>query len=111
MTIVIIATLCTLFLKPEDLVKNQITSLANDYYENYFYQDSITTETMDKYAARGLSPLTLSDLLTYDHQKNAKYTDYLSEYCDTSSTLIKLYPDPPYSRTSYHTEYTYACNF
>lgn len=118
---VIVAVICAVFLNHEARVKSQISALAADYYENYFYEslinssksqsDSNINSVMEKYNPAGLSPLTLSDLLTYDNQKNNRYAGFLSEYCDIDNTFIKLYPDPPYERTSYHAEYTYSCNF
>ena len=110
-----------IFFNSEKMVKSQISALATDYYENYFYQKLQNSEqfkqlqdpatALEKYHTDGLSPVTLNDLLLYDNQKNIKYSEYLTKYCDENATVVKFYMDPPYDRTSYHTEITYSCNF
>ena len=119
--VVIGGIICASFLNNEDLVKSKISSLANDYYENYFYNKLLASEkfqqikdldaAMEKYHTNGLSPITLNELFLYDNQKNASSRSYLTKYCDENSTFIKFYMDPPYERKSYHAEITYACNF
>ncbi len=119
--IVFIALLCAFFLKPEKIVKSKIDTIASDYYENYFYEKLITSEKyteskdlddiLGRYKDNGLATLNLRQLLLYDNQKNAEFAPYLKKYCDEENTYIKFYPEPPYSRTSYHIDYTYSCNF
>ena len=119
--IVAITLIVAIFLKPENLVKSKISSLASDYYENYFYENLINSEKynqinnldeiMGKYQQSGLSSLTLRQLLLYDNQKNSDVAPFLKKYCNEENTYVKFYPEPPYSKTSYRTEYTYSCNF
>ena len=119
--VVITGLICASVFNPEALVKSQISALATDYYENYFYNNLQSSENfqqikdlntaMEKYHVSGLSPITLNDLLLYDNQKNQRYRDLLTKYCDENSTTIKFYMDPPYDQKSYHTDITYACIF
>lgn len=111
--IMIILVACIPVLTPEHRVKSTISDLATDYYENYFYENlNFPSDTvLEKYRIYGLAPITLRDLLLYDNQKNISHRDSLITYCDENTTTVKFYMDPPYDRTSYHTEYTYSCNF
>ena len=121
MLVVIIAVICCFTLNSERRVQNDITKLATEYYEDYFYENlthstrfqstKAFNEVMDKYHTYGLSPIRLSDLLLYDNQKNAKYRDFLTKYCDENLTIIKFYPDSPYGKQDYRTDITYSCNF
>ncbi|MBR3230763.1 hypothetical protein IKF73_01910 [Candidatus Saccharibacteria bacterium] len=116
MVAVIIATICSLIFKPENLVKAQISALATDYYENYLYpsfdQNSPNfNDFMQKYETTGLTITTLRQILLHDHQKNVTAAPFLKEHCDENSTFIKFYPEYPYSKTSYHVEYSYSCDF
>ena len=119
--IVALTILSSILFSPERVTKNQISQLASEYYENYFYaklitaNPSITTkeleEILGKYQTSGLAAIPLRQLLLYDNQKNAASAPKLEKYCDTNNTYMKFYPEPPYSKTSYHTEYFYSCNF
>lgn len=121
MLIVIFASISIIFINPEKRVKDRIANLAEDYYENYFYANFTSSdkfkqidnldEAFEKYHSRGFSPITLNELLLYDHHKNEKYASFLTEYCDRNKTTIKFFIDPPYDKDSYHIEYTYSCNF
>ena len=66
---------------------------------------------MEKYHIGALNTLSLRDLLSYDDKKNGEYVDYLTKYCDKDATTVRIFPDPPYERTTYHAEFTYSCNF
>ncbi|MBR2795489.1 hypothetical protein IKE13_00305 [Candidatus Saccharibacteria bacterium] len=119
MVAVIAAAICTVFLKPENTVKDKISELSADYYENYLYEkfdfSNLSPEDyldfMQKYEKTGLTATTLRQLLLYDHQKNAEFAPLLKKYCDEDTTYIKYYPEHPYSKTSYRVEYTYSCEF
>lgn len=121
-TLVVVATtIASFFLTKESRIKRQITHLATDYYENYFYTNLTSspdykaltnpTSVMENFHTYGLARKTLNDLLLYDNQKNANYADFLSEYCDVNKTYVRIFPDPPYEKNSYHIEYNYACDF
>lgn len=114
-TIIIMANIS----KPENQISSRITALASDYYENTFYENLITSDkysgdpeqALSKYTDYGLSPVTLRQLLLNDQVKTAEDAKYLLEYCDENRTSVKFHPDPPYSRTDYHIEYTYSCEY
>ncbi|MBR3236325.1 hypothetical protein IKF92_01415 [Candidatus Saccharibacteria bacterium] len=117
---IIIATILSLILTPENVVKSTISDIVSDYYENYFYQKLESSPNfskenpgliLEKYQTTGLSTLTLRDLLIYDNQKHYDKHDYLAKYCDEDHTFIRIFPEPPYEKKSYHTDITYSCNF
>ena len=111
--VIVISAVCGIFLfSNERQVKNQISALANEYYENYLYQDNLASSAdLAKYESYGFAPITLRQLLLYDNQKNSGFAPYLTKYCDENTTTIKFYPDAPYGRRDYHTDYTYSCEF
>ncbi len=119
MAITIGFAIASFFLQPENLTKAKISNLATDYYENYLYENLINSEkfsgnidaTMSEYKDRGLSTITLRQLLLHDQSKNASLANEIKNYCDEEKTTIKFYPDAPYSRGSYHVDYHYVCNF
>lgn len=116
---VVTAVIYNLFSKPENIVKAKISEISSDYYENYLYKnfnfEKYSSEDlanfMQKYENVGLTTTTLRQLLLYDHQKNADVAPLLKKYCDENTTFIKFYPEQPYSKNSYHIEYTYSCEF
>ena len=117
-TFIVCATiLLTFFLDPARQVESKINSLATNYYEKVFYEDlninnpNDAATALEKYQTTGLSTVTLRQLLLSDVGKNTNDADYLLKYCDAEATRVKFYPDPPFTRTSYHIEYTYSCNF
>lgn len=118
--IVIVMVVCSLILRPSHQVPSKIETLASNYYENVFYQNMLNSpnysgdpeKALAPHAARGLSPVTLRQLILNEHLAlSSTEADYLLKYCDEEATSIKFYPDPPFSRTAYHTEITYSCNF
>ena len=119
MITVIVSAVCIFLFKPENTVKAKISELSADYYENYLYPsfnfEGLSSEElsdfMKKYETNGLTAVPLRQLLLYDHQKNADAAPLLKKYCDEDATLIRVYPEPPYSKTSYHIDYIYACEF
>ncbi|MBR2998489.1 hypothetical protein IKF34_01800 [Candidatus Saccharibacteria bacterium] len=121
MFVVFLSILSSVLFSPERTTKNLLSKLASEYYENYFYakfidaNPSITTKELEdilgKYQTSGLAAIPLRQLLLYDNQKNAASAPKLEKYCDTNNTYMKFYPEPPYSKTSYRTEYFYSCNF
>ena len=117
----LLVTLSLLFVflnKPENLIKSKISSLASSYYENYLYEKigkhsktGSAAEVLKDYNETGLSSVYLSQLLLYDNQIDTETVKYLSNRCDENKTAVKFFPEPPYSKTSYHTEYFYTCDF
>ena len=121
MVAVIIALVSTFFYDNKKVVKSRMIEITRDYYENFFYeqlknseqykQQEAFEEVMKNYHDSGLTVLSLRDLLLYDNNKYGKYEAYLTKYCDKDTTTVRIFPDPPYDRTSYHAEFTYSCNF
>lgn len=111
--------IASIFLKPERLVPQQIEALATNYYENVFYENMLNSDqfsgdaeaTLSEYSIRGLAIITLRQLLLQDEAATADVADYLRNYCDENATTVHFYPEPPYTRTAYRTEYNYACNY
>ena len=114
-TVIIMANIS----KPENQITSRISALASDYYESTFYENLISSDNysgnpadaLSKYTDYGLSPITLRQLLLNDQVKTAEDANYLLEYCDENRTSVKFYPESPYSRTDYHVEYTYSCEY
>ena len=118
---VVVAFLVSIFTSAEDSVKAKISSLTEEYYENYLYEGVINADgmsdqttfekTMQKYEEKGFGTVHLRQIFNYDNQKNSSYHDYITTYCDENKTYMKIYPEPPYERKSYHIDYHYSCNF
>ena len=121
MVIVVLALIILPFVKEENLAKSKIDQLARDYYENFFYDDYTNSEkfqqlenkeeAMQKYVDRGFSRLTLRQLLLHDSDKNAETAVFLRKVCDENKTYVQIFPEPPFTKTSYHLKVTYSCNF
>ena len=102
----------------ENLVKSKLTHLASDYYENYFYANiaksndsNSISNVLQEYETVGLSVVHLRQLLLYSDQIDSGTIKFLTEHCDENKTVIKYYPEPPFTKTSYRIDYTYSCDF
>ena len=122
--VVILAALFSIYATPENTVKRKIESIVADYYENYFYPQIIEsnaigtsdekmplTEVMARYTEPGFMAIPLEQLFIYDHQKYSGAAPVITEYCNTTTSTIKIYPDAPFGPTDYHVSYHYSCNF
>ncbi len=102
---------------PENLTKSKIEKLASEYYENYLFEQFTKSnsekpsEILEEYKTIGLSIVYLRQLLLYKNQSDAETVNYLTKHCDENKTSVKFYPEPPYNKTSYHTDYSYSCDF
>ena len=129
-TVLLIVTGFTVFgmiATPEYLIKNEITAIATDYYENYFYNkilnnNSLATDSpdfsestmekiMEKYIDRGFANISLRQLLLYDDEKHVAATSLLEEYCNLDASNIRIYPEAPFDRQNYRVDYKYSCKF
>ena len=115
-TIVILLCISSIFLNPEARVKSKISKLASNYYESYIYENLKNSDkvkdfekTIENYKDYGFSNITLRQLIYFDD--NTETINFLKKYCDENKTYVKIYPEPPYSKTSYHIDYHYACEF
>ena len=114
-------TLSLLFHNPEKTIKDQLSALSKDYYENHLYEsltaaqestDSVSfNKTMEKYQKYGFGTVHLRQMLSYDKQTNPSRVELIAKYCDENKTYAKFYPEPPFNRDSFRVEFTYSCNF
>lgn len=119
MIIVVGLVTYSFFFTKENQIKWQISKIAADYYEDYYYQNLLDSSQntdeiynyLENHHEKGLPNITLNLLLSYDSQKTVPYENFLNENCDRNTTLVKIYPDPPYSKKSYHIEYAYSCSY
>ena len=122
MLAVFVYTIFSIIATPEFLIKREIESIATDYYENYFYpniqknhslnsEEPSLADVLDKYASTGFPRLTLNQLLLYDNRKHYASFDTISQYCDVNKTIIKIFPESPFTSKNYRIEYNYSCNF
>ena len=117
--IVVLTALFATFSTTENFIKSNISAIATDYYENYFYDNILAnnngekpiSEILEFYTKPGFSTVTLRQLLLYDDERNADSAAFLTSHCDENSTTIHIFPDPPYDKTNYHIDYHYSCNF
>lgn len=119
MAIIIIMVICIPLLKSENIIKTKIDSLANYYYEEYFYENLINSKnfsgdaekTLENYKDKGIARVLLRQLVSRSPEELRDNIKTIEEACNKDKTYVVFYPDPPYERTSYHKEYSYSCNF
>lgn len=124
MIVVLLAILFSFLLNPERIAKQNVETIARDYYENYLYEAIITankigtenekrplSEIMEKYAKVGFAKITLRQLLLYDPDKYPNAIANLSGYCDENGTSVQIFPVAPFGKTDYKIEYNYSCTF
>ena len=117
--IVILVVLLMTFEKPERLVKQKLTDITADYYENYYYPNFVGNaddeksleEIMSRYTASGFATISLRQLLLFDNERYAETAKFIQKYCDENKTFARIYPEAPYGKTNYHVDYLYACNY
>lgn len=118
---VIFTLFCEIFYDPERIAKSEVESLASWYYENYFYENFANSrqfinsknidEAMNKYVKSGFAKVSLRQLLLRHQADTTNSKKIALSYCDENNTFVVFYPESPYSQNSYHTEYTYSCEF
>ena len=102
------------------LVKSYISSMSTDYYENYYFPslessihdhgNSDISEVLSRYTDTGFSRVPLRQIISHVDYDEAALSQ-ITERCDTKSTFVHFFPDPPFTSTSYHVDYEYSCNF
>ena len=111
--VVVVAIIWAVFFNPERIAKAQISSLANQYYEDFFYPnlaiepDKMAT-VLAGYTGTGFAKVSLRQLILASSED---VTDELSQYCDDDSTYVQFFPIEPFGKTDYHVNYTYSCSF
>lgn len=119
MLIVILVLLLSSFENPERLVKQKLTNITSDYYENYYYpnligsassQDSLE-DIMSHYTEVGFATISLRQLLLFDNERYKETATFLKKYCDENQTTARIYPEAPFGKTNYRIDYHYSCAF
>ena len=111
MLIIVGFTIFNLIATPEFMVKRKMESIANDYYQNYFYNSVPDKEGLSHYTETGLSRLSLRQLLLYSDRKYGDTMDFFTNYCDLDKTTLKFYPEEPFERNTYYVDFRYSCKF
>ncbi|MBR0488444.1 hypothetical protein IJJ39_02095 [Candidatus Saccharibacteria bacterium] len=116
--LVVLVVLLGMFKTPERTVTGKIYAMAEDYYENYLYDNIVANvsadkmdEALSKYAERGFAAMDLKQLLLFDNGRHSAAGATLKSYCDETGTYVKIYPEAPFGRKDYRIEANYACNF
>ena len=119
MLAVILAVFSVYFFNSERVVKQKITDIATDYYENYYYPQLVGTanekasleQIMSHYTRAGFARVTLRQLLLFDSGRYSKSASTLTNYCDENTTYIQIFPEPPFGKSDYRIDYHYSCTF
>ena len=118
-TLVTINVVASSYFNPETVVNREITALAQEYYEDYLYQNLIGDRTGDaiveelkRYDTVGVNNTYLRQLLLYDSGRRKGASGYFDQpgfTCDRNKTYIKYFPDPPYGKKDYHFDIKLVC--
>ena len=116
-TIVVVVALALAFKWDNKyLVETEITELAQNYYEEYYYPNVFSGnvsmgEVLGQFEETGLASVSLRQILLAAPKSNEKIMNFLRQYCDENATFVQYFPTQPYDKDSYRIEYTYSCNF
>lgn len=101
-------------------IESEISKMSSEYYEQYYFpdlensirthSDSSVEDALSEYTATGLSRVPLRQIIAHT-QSDPTIVQYISTRCDVNNTLVHFFPESPFTATSYHTSYTYSCNF
>lgn len=107
------------YFNPKTVVEREISSLDEEYYEDYLYNNLVGDRTGDaikeelkRYKNAGVSNTYLRQLLLYDsgrRKEAGSYFDQKDFKCDRNKTYIKYFPDEPYGKKDYHFEIKLVC--
>lgn len=112
---VAISLILWFYFQPDKVARRELEYLAKDYYETYYYPQSIENadqNTLTKVAENGSPTVKLRQLLLFDNQRHASSAQAFDQkryFCDTSATYIKYYPVEPFGKKDYKIEYNYTC--
>lgn len=105
----------------DKVVERKTQEMAEDYYENYFYDNFLATlnsgnkeVAFEKYETTGFAPVLLRQLLLFDGKRNQDYMKHFDNeyyYCDVHTSRILFYPVAPYGRKDYRVEQVLTCNY
>lgn len=95
-----------------------LINMGKDFYENFYYNqigkdDSEKKVFLQKYESIGIK-VSLDNLERYDSGKNkeevAKFkNEKTGKECDKTNTMVVIYPQDPYEKTSYRIESILSC--
>lgn len=115
---IIVSLLSLAVLDPEKRAKIALEQIAKEYYTEYLYPRLIGTKTSPEealkvYTETGVPKVFLRQMLWYDGAKNQNKAgvfanDYLN--CDTNHTGVRFYPEAPYEKEDFRTEYYWSCD-
>lgn len=107
------------YFAPEKIAQRELTRIAEDYYENFFYDNFVAdlpeseqAAAFEKYVENGFPRVTLSDLLLYDDEKHAsseQYFNYQNYTCDVEKTYVQFFPQSPFGKTDYEIARVFHC--
>ncbi len=113
---IITATICVFVFDKKYQVEMKISQLSHEYYENYFYpqlssRDDDISQSLEHFRDKGFAKVSLRQLILSNPNLSEPEIDTLRKYCNENSTFVQFFPESPYDKASYRTEYIYSCNF
>ena len=109
------------YFSPEKLANDALAEIAEDYYENYYYQKLIKSlpkeksfeDAMAEAEKDGFPKVYLRHLLLFDngkYEKRAKLFDSKRYDCDKNSVSVQFFPVAPFGPKDYKIVYdTSSC--
>lgn len=121
--LVLIITL-SLFIIKKDNQEEELTTilkeLGSEFYEEFYY-DKVGNNLgerknfLEKYKDIGIK-INLDNLSRYNSEKNKEKIEQFvnkktNQECDKESTMVIIYPNEPYEKSSYNEEIKLICGF
>lgn len=117
--LVLLNVAASAYFNPRTVVEREISALAEEYYEDYLYDNLIGSRTGDavgeelaRYKDAGVSNTYLRQLLLYDSGRRQDASSYFNQKnftCDRNKTYAKFFPEEPYGKKNYHFEIKLVC--
>lgn len=117
--LVLLNAAASAYFNPKTVVEREITALAEEYYEDYLYENLVGNRTGDaikeelkRYKDTGVSETYLRQLLLYDSGRRKDAGGYFEQKgfkCDRNKTYVKYFPEYPYGKENYHFEIKLVC--
>lgn len=114
---VVIAFIVDLSFNPERDAMKTLDQLADDYYVDYLYPNTLgqhlddPASVLSKFTESGLPTIRLRQLL-YSNDATADSASIFSNpyfHCDTNQTSVRYYPVAPFGPRDYTAKFTYSC--
>lgn len=120
--VVLMSLIINSYFEPSKVAERKINELAEDYYENYFYDNFVKSipagqsleEAMSEMAETGFAKVLLRHLFLFDNGRNQDYAKYFNTAgytCDRNTSYIKITPEAPFGRKNYKVERALSCNY